>query len=94
MLVPRFTISRMLALVTALSVFFAIVAVAARGNYVARAVVTAVLMVGLSLIVFSLVHSLAVIVARITNAIFPPPKRTSPFAEDVTPPRYVSPENE
>ncbi len=59
MLVPRFSISRMLGFMTVSSLFFAVVALAARGSAVASAVVTAFLMIGLSLVIFSIVHSLS-----------------------------------
>ncbi len=93
MLMPKYTIRRLLLITAVSGVFFAIVAAAARGNHWAIALSAAIT----SLFVMLLFHAIVYVVAWWISATYdasrPQRKPTSPFANAAMPPQLVKPQD-
>ncbi|MHB0960947.1 MAG: hypothetical protein ACYC0X_33725 [Pirellulaceae bacterium] len=93
MLIPRFTLRRLLLLMTASGVFFLIVAQAVDGHAWAIGVSLAGASLLLSFLVYGILFVLAYLLATILGWIRSPVAVSTPFATLEPPPQIIPPED-
>ena len=92
MLLPKFTIRSLLAVMTGSSLLCLVAMFAVRGQYWAIAITVPVLALALTFLIYGLVFAGAFLLASTLRLLRPSPSRTSPFATQAPPPQLVPPE--
>ena len=92
MLIPRFTIRRLLLLCFACAIVFWIVSLALRGNPAALAVTMLLVGLLLTFLIFGIFFFTTWIVALLLQDYFYQPVHRSPFATEQPPPQIIAPE--
>ena len=93
-MLPRFTIRRLLAVVTGCAILFTIAGTAMRGQFWAIAFLIAFGAVVAGFLVYAAVFAVVWMFAEFAAVIQGRPKGTSPFADSRPPPQFIRPEQD
>ncbi len=94
MLIPRFSVKRMLAIVAGFSAFFAIVSLAVRGHYAwAVSLTLAVSSLVVAFLIYAFFFLIAWWISLLVDLGRGRPRPQSPFAGQTPPPQIITPQD-